>query len=110
MDSKAHPLGFCIAGRFSCPTTAWPRSSTRRHLAQGQTAAPAQAQHRPNRHAPWTGPSPKAVVRWLEDGLLRARRSYAVGPNRTRYITDNAREALHPRARQYVDVDRMLEG
>ena len=53
---------------------------------------------------------PKAVVRWIEDGRLRARRSYAVGPNKTWHITDEAVEEFIREHGQYIDVDRMPEG
>lgn len=53
---------------------------------------------------------PKAVVHWIQLGLVRARRGYAVGLNRTWITTDEAVEAFIRDYGQYVDVDRMPEG
>jgi hypothetical protein len=56
------------------------------------------------------GVDPKAVVHWIEAGLLRGRRGYAVGPNRTWHITGEALEEFIREHGQYVDVGRMPEG
>ncbi len=53
---------------------------------------------------------PKAVVHWIAAGLLRARRGYTVGVNRTWMMTDEAVEAFIRDHGQYVDVDRMPPG
>jgi hypothetical protein len=53
---------------------------------------------------------PKAVVHWIESGLLRARRGYTVGPNHTWHITNQALEEFIREHGQYIDVDRMPEG
>ncbi len=138
MSSKAHPLGFCtckkvlpvwnrsrhwsadevsyleewygrmpddrLAEKLGRPVLGIRLKAKRLRLRKRNTGLTA------TRVARIFAIDPKAVVRWIEDGLLRGRRSYAVGPNRTWHITEEALEEFMRRHGQYIDVDRMPEG
>ena len=138
MASKAHPLGFCtcknvmpfwnrsrhwsvdevsyleewygrmaddrLAEKLGRPVLGIRLKAKRLRLRKRNTGLTA------TRVAKIFAIDPKAVVRWIEGGLLRARRGYAVGPNRTWHVTDEALEEFIRERGQYVDVDRMPEG
>lgn len=138
MASKAHPLGFCtcrkvlpvwnrsrhwsaqevsyleewygrmsddrVAEKLNRPVLGIRLKAKRLRLRKRNTGLTAA------RVAKIFAVDPKAVVRWIDTGLLHARRSYAVGPNRTWHITDQAVEEFIREHGQCVDIDHMPAG